>query len=104
MKNDVKEELMDQYGKQIQNINLEESGQKNDGKNPIDKVIVYLEEAKENSIAAIEPIEIQANQPKNDKHLKEMESIKETLADQWNVTKDQIELHYEGRVRNLNEQ
>ncbi|GIN38332.1 stage III sporulation protein AF [Heyndrickxia oleronia] len=104
MKNDVKEELMDQYGKQIQNINLEESGQKNDGKNPIDKVIVYLEEAKENSIAAIEPIEIQADQPKNDKHLKEMESIKETLADQWNVTKDQIELHYEGRVRNLNEQ
>ncbi|NYV65950.1 stage III sporulation protein AF [Bacillus sp. Gen3] len=104
MKNDVKEELMNQYGKQIQNINLEESGQKNDGKNPIDKVIVYLEEAKENSIAAIEPIEIQADQPKNDKHLKEMESIKETLADQWNVTKDQIELHYEGRVRNLNEQ
>lgn len=104
MKNDVKEELMDRYGMQIQNINLEESGQKNDGKNPIDKVIVYLEEAKENSIAAIEPIEIQADQPKNDKHLKEMESIKETLADQWNVTTDQIELHYEGRVRNLNEQ
>lgn len=104
MKNDVKEELMNQYGKQIQNINLEESGHKNDGRNPIDKVIVYLEEAKENSIAAIEPIEIQADQPKNDKHLKEMESIKETLADQWNVTKDQIELHYEGRVRNLNEQ
>ncbi|MGE8204477.1 stage III sporulation protein AF [Heyndrickxia sp. NPDC080065] len=107
MKKDVEEELIDRFGKDIQNIDIKQKKQKVESENQIDKVIVYLGEAEsENSVQVIEAVNININGDKLDKEetSNDSEKIIATLSKRWNLTTNQIELHIEGGGRDLNGQ
>ncbi|GIN85519.1 stage III sporulation protein AF [Heyndrickxia sporothermodurans] len=106
MKKEVKEELIKRFGKDIQKIKVESSNQTSASKNPVDKVIVYLEEAdNDKSISVIKPIDIMIHSDNSDEKqaTKESEDILAMLSKSWDVSEKQIELHIGRGDSNLNE-
>lgn len=106
MKKEVKEELIERFGKDIQKIKVESSNQTSVSKNPVDKVIVYLEEAdNDKSISVIKPIDITIHSDNSDEKpaTKESEDILAMLSKSWDISEKQIELHIGRGDSNLNE-
>lgn len=107
MKNDVKEELIDRFDKDIQQIKIDSKDQVAENENPIEKVIVYLGEAKkEDSVPIIKPVDISIGEeePEVGVDSRENESILSMLSERWGITPDQIVLHNGEGVLNQNEQ
>ncbi|MEH7120549.1 stage III sporulation protein AF [Neobacillus vireti] len=100
LKKDVKEELMNQYGLEIENIDLAVND-KSDKAFPenLQKVTVLLKQP-ENSVEtveAIKQIEINTEKPLPAKEsTKEIEKIASFLSKKWNVTEATVEVSIEG--------
>ncbi|MGV3466231.1 MAG: stage III sporulation protein AF [Heyndrickxia sp.] len=97
MKKDVNKELIDRFGKSIDgNISITMKDKENLSVDNIDKIVLYLKDEKdENAVAAIEPIKIDTQKPVDNQNSAETESIITFLTNQWNLTNQSIELHFE---------
>lgn len=97
MKNQVEEELVNRFEKDIQTIKIESSNkQASNNENSIEKVIVYLGEAESNnSVPVIEPIDINIQSDKLDEKevTNEGKRIVKLLSTSWGIPEEQIELH-----------
>ncbi|MBL5766024.1 stage III sporulation protein AF [Heyndrickxia sporothermodurans] len=96
MKNDVKEELIDRFDKDIQQIKIDSKDRVAENENPIEKVIVYLsEKKKDDSVPIIKPVNISIGEeePEEGMGSRENESILSMLSERWGIAPDQIELH-----------
>ncbi|MBS4173425.1 stage III sporulation protein AF [Bacillus sp. FJAT-49736] len=105
MKKDVNKELIDRFGKSIDgDIELKIKEHEQASVDNIDKIILYLKNAKDDqSVAAIEPIEIDTQKPVENQNSVETESITAFLIKKWNLTNQSIELHFERGNGQLNE-
>ncbi|MBL7245182.1 stage III sporulation protein AF [Heyndrickxia sporothermodurans] len=96
MKNDVKEELIDRFDKDIQQIKIDSKDRVAENENPIEKVIVYLsEKKKDDSVPIIKPVNISIGEeePEEGMGSRENESILSMLSERWGIAPDQIELN-----------
>lgn len=98
LKKDVEEELIERFGKNIQSIEIKEADESKEHNNQIEKVIVYLEEAKDKeAVSVIEPIEINTDKPDRIDHdSAEKQSILSVLTKRWELNDQQVEVHMEG--------
>ncbi|KYC95103.1 stage III sporulation protein AF [Heyndrickxia sporothermodurans] len=106
MKNDVKEELIDRFDKDIQQIKIDSKDRVAENENPIEKVIVYLsEKKKDDSVPIIKPVNISIGEeePEEGMGSRENESILSMLSERWGIAPDQIELHNGEGVLDRNE-
>ncbi|MBT2656537.1 stage III sporulation protein AF [Bacillus sp. ISL-18] len=106
LKKDVKEELMNQYGLEIEKIDLavNEESDKAFPEN-LQKVTVLLKQP-ENSVQtveAIKQIEINTETPLPSKgSTKETKQIASFLSQKWNVTEKTVEVSIEGGIKKKN--
>ncbi|MEH7095157.1 stage III sporulation protein AF [Neobacillus vireti] len=106
LKKDVKEELMNQYGLEIEKIDLavNEESDKAFPEN-LQKVTVLLKQP-ENSVQtveAIKQIEINTEKPlPSEGSTKETKQIASFLSQKWNVTEKTVEVSIEGGIKKKN--
>ena len=106
LKKDVKKELMNQYGLEIETINLavNEESDKAFPKN-LQKVTVLLKQP-ENSVEtveAIKKIEINTKEPlPSEGSTQETKQIASFLSQKWNVTEETVEVSIEGGIKKKN--
>lgn len=106
LKKDVKEELMNQYGLEIEKIDLAVN-QESDKAFPenLQKVTVLLKQP-ENSVQtveAIKQIEINTEKPlPSEGSTKETKQIASFLSQKWNVTEKTVEVSIEGGIKKKN--
>lgn len=106
LKKDVKEELMNQYGLEIEKIDLavNEESDKAFPEN-LQKVTVLLKQP-ENSVQtveAIKQIEINTEKPlPSEGATKETKQIASFLSQKWNVTEKTVEVSIEGGIKKKN--
>ncbi|MHC0035973.1 stage III sporulation protein AF [Pseudoneobacillus sp. C159] len=107
LKEGTKEELMNQYGLEVANIEIQFDETNNESfPDNLQKVIVHMKQSVEetNVVEVIQPVEINTYQPRQEtKQLPaETKEIASLLADKWNVTEDAIEVLIEGEVTRSN--
>jgi stage III sporulation protein AF len=100
MKKDVQEELMNQYGFTISNIELlvDEENQQISPDN-LQKVVVQLQQEDEENIAveAVKPVEINTEKPQSSKSTPEYnKEITQLLSERWTMDEEAIEVLIEG--------
>jgi stage III sporulation protein AF len=106
LKEDTEEELMNQYGLEVANIDitLDETNKQSFPEN-LQKVIVQLKQSEDeaNVVEVIQPVEINTKQPPQKKRLTaQSEEITSLLAGKWNVSESAIEVLIEGEVTDNN--
>jgi stage III sporulation protein AF len=106
LKEDTEEELMNQYGLEVANIDitLDETNKQSFPEN-LQKVIVQLKQSEDeaNVVEVIQPVEINTKQPPQTKRLTaQSEEITSLLAGKWNVSESAIEVLIEGEVTDNN--
>ncbi|MFZ7945193.1 MULTISPECIES: stage III sporulation protein AF [Bacillaceae] len=106
LKKDVKEELMEQYGLEIETIDLA-INEKSDQAFPenLQKVTVLLKQPENGvkTVEAIKQIEINTEQPLPSKgNTEESEKIASFLSQKWNVTEETVEVSIEGGIKKKN--
>ena len=107
LKEDAEEELMDQYGLAITNIDLvvDAENQQPFPEN-LKKVVLQLEQPKqtEEAVEVVKPVEINTQQPlPMQKENEDNEKVEQLLSKKWNVEEKVIELQIEGGTRESNE-
>jgi stage III sporulation protein AF len=107
LKEGTKEELMNQYGLEVANIEIKLDETNNESfPDNLQKVIVHMKQRVEeaNVVEVIQPVDINTNQPYHQtKRLPaETKKIASLLAEKWNVTEDTIEVLIEGEVTSSN--
>ncbi|WP_442594812.1 stage III sporulation protein AF [Neobacillus sp. D3-1R] len=106
LKKDTEEELMEQYGLEIANIDLMVDEKSNHTfPDNLQKVIVQLKPAEDeaNVVEVVKTVEINTTNPPPSKRLTtQSEEITSLLAEKWNVTENAIEVLIEGEVTNRN--
>jgi stage III sporulation protein AF len=105
LKEGTKEELMDQFGLEIANIDVELDETNTNFPDNLQKVIVQLRQVEEdgNAVEAIKPVEINTNQPPPTKRMTaQSEEVVTLLAEKWNVSEGAIEVLIEGEVTDNN--
>jgi stage III sporulation protein AF len=107
LKEDAKEELMDQYGLAIVNIDLvvDAENQQSFPQN-LKKVVLQLEqpEQTDKAVEVVKSVEINTQQPLPiQKENQDSDEVKELLSKKWNVEEKVIELQIEGGARERNE-
>ena len=107
LKEDVNEELMDQYGLAIINIDLVVDAQ-NQQPFPenLKKVVLQLEQLKqtEEAVEVVKSVEISTQQPlPMQKENEDNDKVKQLLSKKWDVEEKMIELQIEGGARKSNE-
>jgi len=106
LKKGVKEELMEQYGLEIEKIDLainEESDQA--FPENLQKVMVLLKQPEQGvkTVEAIKQIEINTEKPLPSKgSTEETEKISAFLSQKWDVTKETVEVSIEGGIKKKN--
>ena len=98
MKTEVEEELIDQFGLQINNIDIQLSGKTLEKEEDIEQVNVYLTEADEQRVVApvkIVEMKIETKREKTN-HNDTEEKIAQLLASNWNLSDQVIVVHIEG--------
>ena len=106
LKKDVKEELMEQYGLEIEKIDLA-IDEKSDQAFPenLQKVMVLLKQP-ENGVKTVEvikQIEINTEKPlPSNGSTEETKKIKSFLTQKWNVAEEAVEVSIEGGIRKKN--
>lgn len=106
LKKDVNEELMEQYGLEIEKIDLainEESDQA--FPENLQKVMVLLKQPEKGlkTVEAVKQIEINTEKPlPSGGSTKETEKIASFLSQKWNVTEEAVEVSIEGGIKNNN--
>ena len=106
LKKDVAKELMDQYGLEIDKIDIA-TNDKSDQAFPdnLQKVTVLLKSPKKQAatIEAIKPIVINEDKPlPSKKSTGESEKIAAFLSEKWNVSKKAVEVTIEGGISKNN--
>ncbi|HYK72033.1 MAG TPA: stage III sporulation protein AF [Pseudoneobacillus sp.] len=106
LKKDTEEELMEQYGLEIANIDLmvDEKSNQTFPEN-LQKVIVQLKPSENEAkvVEVVQTVEINTGTPPPSKRLTaQSEEITSLLAEKWNVTENSIEVLIEGEVTNRN--
>jgi stage III sporulation protein AF len=106
LKKDTEEELMEQYGLQIANIDLKVDDTNNlTFPDNLQKVIVLLKqsEGEANVVEVVRTVEINTENPLPSKRLTaHSEEITSLLAGKWNVSENAIEVLIEGEVTETN--
>jgi len=107
LKEDANEELMDQYGLAIINIDLVVDAQ-NQQPFPenLKKVVLQLEQSKqtEEAVEVVKSVEISTQQPlPMQKENEDNDKVKQLLSKKWDVEEKVIELQIEGGARESNE-
>jgi stage III sporulation protein AF len=106
LKKDTEEELMEQYGLQIANIELKvDDSSKLAFPENLQKVIVLLKqsEGEANVVEVVRTVEINTENPLPSKRLTaHSEEITSLLAGKWNVSENAIEVLIEGEVTETN--
>ena len=107
LKEDANEELMDQYGLAIINIDLVVDAQ-NQQPFPenLKKVVLQLEQLKqtEEAVEVVKSVEISTQQPlPMQKENEDNDKVKQLLSKKWDVEEKMIELQIEGGARESNE-
>ena len=106
LKKDVKEELMEQYGLEIADIDVEMNTESDQAKpENLQKVMVLLTkpETGVKTVEAIKPIIINTDTPlPSQKPTEEAKEIAAFLSHKWNVTEETVEVSIEGGVHNKN--
>ncbi|WP_042355089.1 stage III sporulation protein AF [Bacillus rubiinfantis] len=106
LKKDVKEELMEQYGLEIANIDVElnnDSDQAN--ADSLQKVMVLLTQPDTGvkTVETVKPIIINTEAPlPSQPSAEEAKQVASFLAQKWNLTKDIVEVSIEGGVHDEN--
>jgi stage III sporulation protein AF len=106
LKQDTSEELMGQYGLEIENIkfSIDEKSEKTFPEN-LQKVIVQLRQSEEEAkvVEVVQAVEINTGNPPPSKQVTiQSEEITSLLAEKWNVTESAIEVLIEGEVTDKN--
>ncbi|MEH7354126.1 stage III sporulation protein AF [Neobacillus drentensis] len=106
LKKGVKEELMEQYGLEIEKIDLA-INEKSDQTFPenLQKVMVHLKQPEHGvkTVEAIKQIEINTEKPLPTKgSTEETEKIAAFLSQKWNVTEEAVEVLIEGGIKKKN--
>jgi stage III sporulation protein AF len=106
LKQDVKEELMNQYGLEIAKIDIT-TNEKSDKQFPdnLQKVIVLLKQPdnRVEAIEAIKPVDINTDTPLPSKgSTGKTEKIAAFLSEKWNVTQKTVEVSIEGGINKKN--
>jgi stage III sporulation protein AF len=103
LKTDTEEELMDQYGLVITDLNLvADEAEESSFPENLQKVVVVLNEQvnEETAIEAVKPIDINTSQPLEPKTNSEKnDRIIQFLSEKWSVEEDLIEVEIEGGTR-----
>ncbi len=109
LKEDAKEELMDQYGLAITNIDLvvDAENQQPFPEN-LQKVVLQLEqpeqEQTEEAVEVVQSVEINTQQPLQiQPENKDSNEVKQLLSEKWDIEAKVIELQIEGGTRENNE-
>jgi stage III sporulation protein AF len=107
LKEDANEELIDQYGLAIINIDLVVDAQ-NQQPFPenLKKVVLQLEQPKqtEEAVEVVKSVEISTQQPlPMQKENEDNDKVKQLLSKKWDVEEKMIELQIEGGARESNE-
>lgn len=107
LKEDANEELMDQYGLAITNIDLvvDAENQQSFPQN-LKKVVLQLEqpEQTDKAVEVVKSVEINTQQPlPNQKENEDSDAVKQLLSKKWDVEEKVIELQIEGGARDSNE-
>ena len=107
LKEDANEELMDQYGLAIIDIDLVVDAQ-NQQPFPenLKKVVIQLEQPKqtEEAVEVVKSVEISTQQPlPMQKENEDNDKVKQLLSKKWDVEEKMIELQIEGGARESNE-
>jgi stage III sporulation protein AF len=107
LKEDANEELMDQYGLAIINIDLvvDAENQQPFPEN-LKKVVLQLEQPKqtEEAVEVVKSVEISTQQPlPMQKENEDNDKVKQLLSKKWDVEEKVIELQIEGGARESNE-
>ena len=107
LKEDANEELMDQYGLAIINIDLvvDAENQQPFPEN-LKKVVLQLEQPKqtEEAVEVVKSVEISTQQPlPRQKKNEDNDKVKQLLSKKWDVEEKVIELQIEGGARESNE-
>ncbi len=100
LKEDAEEELMDQYGLVITDLNLltDEDNQRPFPEN-LQKVVIHLQEHSEETevIEAVKPVEINTTEPLvPEEKTENSKNILQLLSKKWNIDEKVIELQIEG--------
>ncbi|WP_040208148.1 stage III sporulation protein AF [Neobacillus jeddahensis] len=106
LKKGVKEELMEQYGMEIEKIDLA-INEKSDQAFPenLQKVMVLLKQPEDGlkTVEAVKQIEINTEQPlPSEGSTEETEKIASFLSQKWNVTEETVEVSIEGGNKKKN--
>ncbi|WML40503.1 stage III sporulation protein AF [Neobacillus sp. OS1-2] len=106
LEKDVKEELMDQYGLEIEKIDLaiDEKSDQAFPKN-LQKVTVLLKQPEQGvkTVEAIKQIEINTEKPlPSNGSTEDTKKITAFLSQKWNVTKEAVEVSIEGGIKKKN--
>jgi stage III sporulation protein AF len=101
MKKDVNKELIDRFGKSIDGeIVLTVKNHAEVSVENLDKIVLNLKDVKdEKAVAAIEPVHIDTQKPVKNQNSAETNSIISLLTNQWNLTNQSIELHFERGIQ-----
>jgi stage III sporulation protein AF len=103
LKTDTEEELMDQYGLVITDLNLvADEAEESSFPENLQKVVVVLNEQvdEETAIEAVKPVDINTNQPLEPKTNSEKnDRIIQFLSEKWSVEEELIEVEIEGGTR-----
>jgi stage III sporulation protein AF len=107
LKEDANEELMDQYGLAITNIDLvvDAENQQSFPQN-LKKVVLQLEqpEKTDEAVEVVKSVEINTQQPLPiQKENEDSDAVKQLLSKKWDVEEKVIELQIEGGARDSNE-
>lgn len=107
LKEDANEELMDQYGLAITNIDLvvDAENQQSFPQN-LKKVVLQLEqpEQTDKAVEVVKSVEINTQQPLPiQKENEDSDAVKRLLSKKWDVEENVIELQIEGGARDSNE-
>ena len=107
LKEDANEELMDQYGLAIKNLDLvvDAENQQSFPQN-LKKVVLQLEQPKQTdeTVEVVKSVEINTQQPLPvQKENEDSDEVKQLLSKKWDVDEKVIELQIEGRARESNE-
>ena len=106
LKKEANGELVDQYKKSIQTINLQMKKGEELSTDPskIEKVIVGLKDAADTkAVPVVKPIEINPEKPVQTQTNTEDKNIISLLSNCWNISRNQIQLQSEGGVPESNE-
>jgi stage III sporulation protein AF len=106
LKKEANGELVDQYKKSIQTINLQMKKGEEMSNDPskIEKVIVGIKDAADNkAVPVVKPIEINPEKPVQTQTNTEDKNIISLLSNCWNISRNQIQLQSEGGVPESNE-